>query len=197
MMHRVRNIAVYLLPPPHWRPAVIIAAGAFCGIAIYAAIISNATSYLSDSPATCVNCHIMAPHYATWSRSSHREHATCGDCHVPQDNMFRHYYTKAKDGSRHAAIFTLRAEPDVIMMHEAGKQVAQENCIRCHDFTNERVSAFHVTAHSARKGEGKLCFDCHRDVPHGTVRSATAAPYARVPLPQSPMPEWLQEMMNR
>lgn len=196
-MALVRNIVGWLVPPPQWRVPVIVLLGAFCGIVVYAAIVSNAVSYLSDSPATCVNCHIMAPHYATWQHSSHREHATCSDCHVPQDNIFRHYYYKANDGSRHAAIFTMRAEPDVIMMHEAGKMVVQENCIRCHDFTNERVSAYHVTAQSARRGEGKLCFDCHRDVPHGTVRSAAAAPHARVPLPTSPMPEWLQERLRK
>ena len=196
-MSRIGNIWRVLVPPSQWRVPVIVLLGAFSGIVVYAAIVSNFTSYLSDSPATCVNCHIMAPHYATWSHSSHREHATCSDCHVPQDNIFRHYFYKAKDGSRHAAIFTMRAEPDVIMMHEAGKMVVQENCIRCHDFTNERVSAIDVTAHSARMGEGKLCFDCHRDVPHGTVRSAAAAPHARVPLPQSPMPQWLQERMRK
>ena len=185
-----------LLPPPRWRVPVYLVSGAFCGVAIYASMVSNAVSYLSDSPATCVNCHIMAPHYATWSKSSHREHATCGDCHVPHDNIIRHYYYKAKDGSRHAAIFTLRKEPDVIMMHEAGKAVVQENCKRCHDFANEQVSAYHVTGPGARMGEGRLCFDCHRDVPHGTVRSTAATPYARVPVPTSPMPQWLQEMVK-
>lgn len=185
-----------LIPPPHWRVPVILASGAFCGIAAYALIVSNAVSYLSDAPATCVNCHIMAPHYATWSHSAHREHATCSDCHVPQDNVFRHYFYKGKDGARHATIFTLRREPNVIMMHDAGRAVVQENCKRCHDFTNERVYAYHVTGPSALRGEGPLCWDCHREVPHGLVRSTAATPYARVPLPQSPMPQWLQEMVK-
>lgn len=195
-MARWKNLVGLFMPPLRWRVPVIVLLGVSCGIVVYAAIVSNAVSYLSDSPATCVNCHIMAPHYATWSHSAHREHATCGDCHVPQDNFFRHYYYKGKDGSRHATIFTLRREPNVIMMHEEGRMVVQENCKRCHDYTNERVSAFQVTAHTARKGEGKLCFDCHRDVPHGSVRSTAATPYARVPLPPSPMPEWLQKMVN-
>ncbi len=196
-MRGLRRLWKVVIPPPHWRAPVMVLAGAFTGVAVYAAIVSNFTSYIFDSPATCVNCHVMAPHYATWFHSAHREHATCTDCHVPQDNLFRHYYYKAKDGSRHVAIFTLRREPDVIMMHEAGRMVVQENCIRCHDFTNERVSAYHVTAKSARAGEGKLCFECHRDVPHGTVRSLAATPHARVPVPQSPMPDWLQERLRR
>jgi cytochrome c nitrite reductase small subunit len=196
-MEAIKRIARFVLPPPDWRMPVILLLGAFSGIAAYALVVSNAVSYLSDSPATCVNCHIMAPQYATWFHSSHREHATCNDCHVPQDNIFRHYYFKASDGLRHATIFTLRNEPDVIVMHAPGRAVVQQNCIRCHEFTNERVSASRVTAQSAAHGEGRLCWECHRDVPHGTVRSLAAVPDARVPLPPSPVPDWLQELLDR
>lgn len=114
--------------------------GILVGIGIYAFYLSNAASYLSDDPATCVNCHVMAPHYTTWFHSSHREHATCNDCHVPHDNLFRHYSVKAQDGLRHAYIFTLRDEPFVIRMHEPGQDVVQQNCMRCHDHTNHQVS---------------------------------------------------------
>jgi cytochrome c nitrite reductase small subunit len=184
------------MPPVKWHAPAIILMGVLSGLGLYTVVVSNALSYMVDSPETCVNCHIMAPHYATWSRSSHRMETTCGDCHVPQDNIFRHYFHKAKDGSRHAAIFTLRRDPNVITMHSAGRMVVQENCIRCHDFTNETVSSYHVTEHMARMGDGKLCYDCHRDVPHGTVRSTASTPFARVPLPQSPVPKWLQDMLK-
>ncbi|HMP73713.1 MAG TPA: cytochrome c nitrite reductase small subunit [Kiritimatiellia bacterium] len=196
MLSLLHKLWSWALPPPQWRVPVLLVTGVFCGLGLYAARVSNFTSYLSDDPATCVNCHIMAPHYATWSHSSHREHATCNDCHVPQDNIIRHYASKARDGSRHAAVFTLRMEPDIVKMNETARKIVQENCVRCHDYTNERVSAIQVTAHSARMGEGKLCFDCHRDVPHGTVRSAASAPFARVPLPDSPVPQWLQDRLN-
>ena len=40
----------------------------------------------------------MTPQYATWSHSTHREHAHCNDCHVPHNNILNKYYFKAKDG---------------------------------------------------------------------------------------------------
>ena len=73
-----------LIPPDNWKLPVILALGVFTGLGIFSFHISNASSYLGDKLETCVNCHIMAPQYATWSHSSHREWAHCNDCHVPQ-----------------------------------------------------------------------------------------------------------------
>ncbi|MCC5935309.1 MAG: cytochrome c nitrite reductase small subunit [Candidatus Cyclonatronum sp.] len=196
-MTRITTIIRYLLPPPNWRIPVIVLMGALFGIGGYAFIVSNAVSYLSDDPATCVNCHVMGPQYATWFHSSHREHANCNDCHVPQDNLIKQYYFKAQDGLRHATIFTLNTTPDPIVMHEAGQRVVQANCQRCHDHTNQFVTSGHVTYDHVQEGRGQLCWDCHRDVPHGTVRGAASIPNARVPVPQSPMPDWLRQQQNR
>jgi cytochrome c nitrite reductase small subunit len=38
-----------------------------------------------------------------------------------------------------------------------------------------------VTLDSREEGESKFCWDCHREVPHGRVRSLSAYPDARVP----------------
>ena len=45
---------------------------------------------------------------------------------------------------------------------------------------------------------GKVCWDCHRNVPHGGMNSLMATPGAEgvTPLPPSPVPEWLQNMMK-
>lgn len=184
----------FVVPPPNWQVPVLILGGALTGIAIYAVYVSNAVSYLSDSPETCVNCHVMGPQYATWFHSSHRETATCNDCHVPQDNIFKHYSFKAQDGLRHAYMFTVGDIPDPIIMHEAGQRTVQANCQRCHESTNHQVSVGYTTYEDAQKAAGKLCWDCHRDVPHGTVRSSAAVPQSILPVPQSPMPDWLRRM---
>jgi len=196
-MKRIRKFIRFITPPENWRIPVYVLAGAFTGLAAYALVVSNAVSYLSDNPATCVNCHVMGPQYATWFHSSHREHATCNDCHVPQDNIIKHYVFKAQDGLRHATIFTLNTTPDPIIMHEAGQRAVQANCQRCHDHTNQHVTSGNISYDQVQKGEGRLCWDCHRDVPHGTVRSAASVPHARIPIPQSPMPEWLRTITNR
>jgi len=109
----------FFIPPPGWRFPVILALGTLLGLFGFAFYISKAYSYLSDNPKTCVNCHIMAPQYATWTHNSHRQYANCNDCHVPHNNLINKYYFKAKDGMRHASMFTLRLEPQVIRIKEA------------------------------------------------------------------------------
>jgi cytochrome c nitrite reductase small subunit len=197
MSPRIMQVTRFLAPPPGWRPAVLVALGVFVGLGLYVVRISKAVSYLSDAPETCVNCHIMAPQYATWSHSSHREVAHCNDCHVPHDSLFSKMYFKAKDGLRHSTIFTLRKEPPVIRIHEAGAKVVQSNCIRCHEplLTEDRVEA--VTGHARTQRYERPCWECHRETPHGRVNSLASAPDARVPVPSSPVPDWLRRVVTR
>lgn len=181
-----------LKPPARWKWPVIVALGIFTGLAVYTFYISRAWSYISDKPEACTNCHIMAPQYATWSHSAHREWTHCNDCHVPHDNIISKYYFKAADGLRHSTIFTLRNEPQVIQIRHAGIDVVQQNCIRCHE---RALLGFKYLAGESRQYHQvteRLCWDCHREVPHGRVKSLTSTPWARVPLPESPVPDWLR-----
>jgi cytochrome c nitrite reductase small subunit len=192
MMKKNRYINA-LLPPPNWRIPVILAAGILLGLVFMVLHIANATSYLSDNPRACINCHVMTTEYASWQKSSHARVATCNDCHVPQDNFFRTYAFKASDGLRHATMFTFRLEPQVIRIKEAGINVVQENCLRCHQQLIQRSSLTNeVTLDSRTHGEGKFCWDCHREVPHGRVKSLSAYPGARVPAPEPIIPKWLE-----
>lgn len=144
-----------------------------------------------------MNCHVMAPQFATWQHSSHARVAVCNDCHVPHDNFFRKYLFKAQDGLRHASMFTLRLEPQVIQIKEAGVKVVQENCIRCHITLVDNVSAHKVTGDNYTKGEGRLCWQCHRETPHGRVNSLASAPYARVPRLSPVVPQWMEKFLSQ
>jgi len=194
----MKKIIEKFIPPDKWKLPAILALAVFFGFSAYVVYISKFTSYLGESPETCVNCHIMAPQYTTWSHSSHRIYANCNDCHVPHNNILNKYFFKAKDGMRHAAIFSLRGEPQVIQIKEISKDVVQENCERCHNFllSKDRVSTV-VGNHFAKEQEGeRRCWDCHREVPHGKVNSLSSTPNAIVPLPDSPVPKWLQKIMQ-
>ncbi len=138
----------------------------------------------------------MAPQYATWSHSSHRQWATCNDCHVPHNNMLNHYWFKANDGMRHAYMFTLRLEPQVISIKQAGKDAVQNNCIRCHNdlITDTKLLTRHSDIHTNIKD--RYCVECHRETPHGRVNSLSSVPYARVPLPESPVPIWIKKSLE-
>lgn len=193
----MKKLIQRILPPERWRLPVVVLMGIFTGLAVYIFIVSNAASYLSDEPETCINCHVMNPQYASWQHSSHREVANCNDCHVPHNNVFNKYFFKAKDGMRHASMFTLRMEPQVIQIKEAGKKVVHQNCIRCHGNLLE-VPHMQSVIHSDYYAErtGRQCWDCHRETPHGKVNSLSAAPNARVPQLGSPLPEWLRKFMK-
>ena len=184
-------------PPENWRLPVILISGIIVGLFIYTFYLSKAHSYISDDPKTCVNCHIMAPQYATWNHSAHREVTNCNDCHVPHNNILNKYYFKAKDGLRHATMFTMRKEPQVIYIHDAGKEVVQENCIRCHSdkITDTKILTLTTEYHQYRTE--RKCWECHRETPHGRVNSLSSVPYARVPLPETPVPDWLKRVTEK
>ena len=92
---------------------------------------SRAASYLSDEPATCVKTswHLLY-HMGTTARMEEMPHATIviflGQC-IPQILLL-----KAKDGMRHASIFAIRGEAQVIQAMTESANVIMENCIRCH-----------------------------------------------------------------
>lgn len=163
---------------PKYNIIFYILLGVFFGLSATNFYISNAVSYLTDDPKACINCHIMRAEYSTWMHSSHRGHTTCNDCHVPHNNIVRQYYFKAMDGMRHAFIFTLKLDAEVIKIGEAGKTVVQENCLRCHIRQVNQVSITNVTGKNYKYGEGELCWGCHREVPHGRLHSRSATHFS-------------------
>jgi cytochrome c nitrite reductase small subunit len=43
----------------------------------------------------------------------------------------------------------------------------------------------------------RQCWECHRETPHGRVHSLSSVPFARVPDPGSPVPGWLDNLMDK
>jgi cytochrome c nitrite reductase small subunit len=160
--------------PPAFRWAIYALGGIILGMLAVTVRVSEAYSYISDDPKACENCHIMTTQYATWERSSHREVATCTDCHIPHENIVRKYAFKAKDGLRHTLMFTFRMEPQVIRPILASKKVIYDNCLRCHQ--QKQLSQLNLLCTSERN-----CTECHRTVPHGDVDSISATPNVRRP----------------
>ena len=81
-----------LFPSYRWKVTALIVCGVLVGSGGLFMYLLRAHTYLGDDPAACVNCHIMAPYYATWMHSSHSRDATCNDCHVPHENMVKMLY---------------------------------------------------------------------------------------------------------
>ena len=64
------------------------------------------------------------------------------------------------------------------------------------ELTTEMVKLGKMDFRMTQEGEGKACWDCHRDVPHGGKNSLSATVNAKVPFPDSPVPEWLQKAIG-
>jgi len=179
-----------------WIWLVFSLAGLIVGLGLYTVYVSRAWSYISDEPAVCVNCHIMGPYYQSWQKSSHAIWATCNDCHVPQNNIINQYAFKAVDGLYHAAVFTVRAEPQVIRAREGSSEVIMVNCVRCHTLLVTEFTKMNVDYQQVLKGEKKACWDCHTQVPHTNISNLGSAPGAIVPFPAAPVPDWLSSMLK-
>lgn len=178
------NIATLRFVAPSLRMPCFIMLGAMAGMGFFVLHISRASSYLSDAPETCMNCHVMTTEYVTWQHSSHARVATCNDCHVPHTSLAAHWAFKAKDGLWHSTVFTMRWEPQAIRLSKGAIPVVEDNCRRCHAQVIENVSLTDHQPHDLR------CWDCHREVPHGTVRSLSATPgvfQPRLPRVQEPL----------
>ena len=179
---------------------LIVCAGIVIGLGALFLYLLRAHTYIADDPSACVNCHIMTPYYASWSHSSHSRDATCNDCHVPHQNLAMKYGFKAMDGMKHVAYFVTHSERQAIMAEDMSAQVIMDNCIRCHTQLNQEfVKTGRMGYMKTKRDEGKACWDCHRNVPHGGMNSLSSTPNAEgvTPLPPSPVPEWLQRLMSK
>lgn len=179
---------------------LIVVGGVVVGLAGLFGYLLRAHTYLGNDSSACVNCHIMSPYYASWSHSSHARDTECNDCHVPHDNILSKYAFKATDGMKHVAYFLTHSEHQAIMAEDASAEVIMNNCIRCHTQLNQEfVKTGRIDYMMAKAGDGKACWDCHRNVPHGGMNSLMSTPNAetQVPLPPNPLPEWLQKITGR
>ena len=167
-----------------YRQKIIITT--LCGITfglvvLFMYLLRMHTYIVGDDPAACINCHIMSPYYATWSHSSHGRDVTCNDCHVPNNNIASHYFFKA------------------IEAEDASAEVIMDNCIRCHKQLNQEfVKTGRIDYMMAKRGEGKACWDCHRNVPHMGMNSLSSTPGTEFvePMPPDPVPAWLQRALG-
>ncbi|MGB2823906.1 MAG: cytochrome c nitrite reductase small subunit [Phycisphaerae bacterium] len=176
-------VALRHLPGP-LRVATWVLTGAAVGLALVTGRISNATSYLSDAPETCMNCHVMTDAYATWQRGSHGRVAVCTDCHVPHSNPVAKVAFKGADGMKHAAVFTMRTEPQVLRLSDRAVPVVQANCLRCHA---EQFAMSRLAASSERR-----CWDCHSNI-HGEARSLSASPNVLRPRLDAAGLDWMRK----
>jgi cytochrome c nitrite reductase small subunit len=137
---------------------ILILLGALLGLSGFTFSYARGASYLSNDPETCVNCHIMRDQYDAWRVSSHRNVATCNDCHTPHDFLGK-WITKGINGFNHGLAFTTGNYPEVIHIRDYNAAIAQENCVSCHLTLVGQVYGYHADTE-------RQCVDCHGNVGH-------------------------------
>src|SRR3989338_8755072 len=137
-----------------------VSAGLLLGIGAFTFHYDKGTSYLSNDPKACINCHVMQEYFDSWIKSSHRQAATCNDCHIPHAFPAK-YIAKMKNGWNHSKAFTLQNFPEPIRITQGNLVSLQQNCIHCHDIMTGNIAGHREAAEGTAR-----CADCHRSVGH-------------------------------
>lgn len=133
--------------------------GAFAGVGLFTFGYAQGSSYMTDDPAACANCHVMREQHSGWMKASHRSVAVCNDCHTPAGFVAK-YSTKALNGFFHSWAFTTNRFPDRIQIAGRNARVTEGACLKCHA---DIVSSFQAVRE--HRG-GVACTQCHKGVGH-------------------------------
>ena len=135
--------------------------GTAMGLGGYVFRYAEGLSYFGTEPSACANCHIMQPQFDAWQKGSHHGTAVCVDCHLPHD-FVRKYLVKTENGYRHGKLFTTQTFVEPIVVQAHGREILEENCLRCHESLVAELSP-----RSGDKQHGISCVRCHSSVGHG------------------------------
>ena len=147
--------------------------GILVGAGLFTFVSAQGTSYLSNDPTVCVNCHVMREQYDGWLHGSHHAAATCNDCHLPHDNVVNKFFVKASNGYHHSKAFTLLDFKEPIRIKPGNAKVLEDNCLRCHGELTDEITAhgtLGVPTDPAQKADLYGCVRCHQGVGHGSPR---------------------------
>ncbi|MCC6545614.1 cytochrome c nitrite reductase small subunit [Candidatus Sumerlaeota bacterium] len=142
---------------------IVLLVGAAVGMGMFTFGYGKGFAYLSNNPTACANCHVMQDHYDSWMNSSHRNVATCNDCHLSHHPVGK-WITKTDNGFFHSLAFTTGDYHKPIQIKPRNRRVTQNACLYCHaDFVHEMLPK--------KPGDDMmLCVHCHKDVGHSNRR---------------------------
>lgn len=147
--------------PAIWELSLAGVLGILVGLGLFTFGYAKGTSYLSNDPQTCMNCHVMRDQFEAWQRSSHARVAACNDCHTPHDSFLSKWGVKALNGFNHSVAFTLENFHEPIRIRDFNARVAQDNCVYCH---RDLVSQIY----DSHPDQEIMCTSCHGSVGHRT-----------------------------
>jgi cytochrome c nitrite reductase small subunit len=165
MMKKMQWMQAMLHPLVHspriwiWTCCLIALLGILLGLGIFTFNYAEGTSYFSDNPKSCMNCHIMREPFEGWRHSSHKTVATCNSCHTPHRFPDK-WLVKGLNGWNHSWAFTTGKFPEPIRIRAFNARIVQQNCVECHQMLTSQI-------HPIDSDLGVSCVFCHGNVGHG------------------------------
>lgn len=133
--------------------------GLATGLGSYTFIYAKGYAYLTNDPNACANCHIMQEQFDGWVKSSHRNVATCNDCHTPSGFVAK-YANKASNGFWHSFGFTTGWFHEPIQIKPHNREITENACRKCHASIVEAIEPHGLPQNQLD------CLQCHRNVGH-------------------------------
>ena len=133
--------------------------GLATGLGSYTFIYAKGYAYLTNDPNACANCHVMQEQFDGWVKSSHRNVATCNDCHTPSGFVAK-YANKASNGFWHSFGFTTGWFHQPIQIKPHNREITENACRKCHTSIVEAIEPHGLPQNQLD------CLQCHRNVGH-------------------------------
>ncbi len=133
--------------------------GLATGLGSYTFIYAKGYAYLTNDPNACANCHVMQEQFDGWVKSSHRNVATCNDCHTPSGFVAK-YANKASNGFWHSFGFTTGWFHEPIQIKPHNREITENACRKCHASIVEAIEPHGLPQNQLD------CLQCHRNVGH-------------------------------
>jgi len=133
--------------------------GLATGLGSYTFIYAKGYAYLTNDPNACANCHVMQEQFDGWVKSSHRNTATCNDCHTPSGFVAK-YANKASNGFWHSFGFTTGWFHQPIQIKPHNREITENACRKCHASIVEAIEPHGLPQNQLD------CLQCHRNVGH-------------------------------
>jgi len=166
--------------------ALALTVGVALGSGTFTFHYGHGSSYLTNDPEACANCHVMSDYLAQWGRSSHRAVAVCNDCHAPHDIVGK-LATKAINGWNHSVAFTTGNYPVNLRMTPYNRGVTEEARRYCHAQLAAPVDGV-LPGSASHDNEPRACLTCHAGVGHPDGTPIRQRPASEVPNSTAQLP---------
>lgn len=128
----------------------------------------------------CGTCHSMDPMVESYLASTHGGNnargimTSCTDCHVSHENVFAHFFGKARSGTHDAWVTLFTDEMSIdwqALRARREEYVYDSGCLTCHRNLEEATRDSETHTRYFAEVTDTQCVTCHEEVGHSNLNS--------------------------